>query len=290
MNKDTRRSFKIAFICVYLWFQIAGCTATPAPTAIASPLSPTPSASPTPASTTTVTSIPSATPKPLTLLFYGDSVLKVGDVSREGSVGFSIVDDLKPKLPPADTVIVQNHGGRKAKWGYENLEKNVLDYNPDLVTLWWGFNDLNGCPGIFDRVTNKLVQYELTAMVNEHIQYMKLQIDAMLGKNISVIVITPLPVLLSLPWSHFTTDNQLVWENDYQCDFNLGLEQLVAAQRQMVADYTAQGKPVHLVDAWQIYKDHPNSDKMYMDNVHPASQGAELIAEGWMEVFQSFER
>jgi lysophospholipase L1-like esterase len=287
MNTDTHRSSKIAFICVYVWFQITGCTAAAVPSATVTVLSPSPTASLTPVPTSSPTPLPTSTPKPLTLVFYGDSVLKVGDVSRQGAVGFSIVDDLKPELDPADTVIVQNHGGRKAKWGYENLEKNVLSFDPGLVTLWWGFNDLNGCPGIFDRATNRLVQYELTAMVNEHVQYMQMQIDALLGKNIPVIIITPLPVLGTLPWSHFTTDNQLVWENDHQCDFNLGLEQLVQAQRGMVADYSAQGKPVYLVDAWQIYKNHPDTDKMYMDLVHPASTGAALIAAGWLEVFQS---
>ena len=100
---------------------------------------------------------------------------------------------------------------------------------------------------------------------------MKLQIDAILNTNIPVIVITPMPVLGTLPWSHFDPNNQLVWENDYRCDFNLGLEQLVEAQRKMVADYAAEQKPVYLVDAWQIYKDHPNTDNMYMDIVHPGA-------------------
>jgi lysophospholipase L1-like esterase len=151
-------------------------------------------------------------------------------------------------------------------------------------------NDLNGCPGIFDRTTNKLLQYELTAMIDDHLHYMKLQIDAILNTKIPVIVITPMPVLGTLPWSHLDQNNQLVWENGHRCDFNLGLEQLVEAQRKMVANYAAEQKPVYLVDAWQIYKDHPNSDNMYMDIVHPGEYGAEIIAEAWLQVFQSMKR
>jgi lysophospholipase L1-like esterase len=200
------------------------------------------------------------------------------------------VDVLRTDLPSADQIITSNHGGRKAMWGYENLAANVLVNKPDLVTLWWGLNDLNGCPGIFDRATDKLLPYELTAMINDHIHYMKLQIDALLDANIPVIVITPIPVLGTLPWSHFDKNNQLVWENDYRCDFNLGLEQLVEAQRQLVAGYAAMQKPVFLVDAWQIYKDHPNSDNMYMDIVHPGEFGAEIIAGGWLQVFKSIKR
>jgi len=45
----------------------------------------------------------------------------------------------------------------------------------------------------------------------------------------------------------------------------------------MVANYAAEQKPVYLVDAWQIFKDHPNSDNMYMDIVHPGEYGAEIM-------------
>jgi lysophospholipase L1-like esterase len=250
----------------------------------------------TPSQTTTATPTQSPTRTltptevPLTIVFYGDSVLKVGDVSRQAGVGYSIIDILRPHLRPVDQVVTSNHGGRKAKWGYENLDENVLVYNPDLVTLWWGLNDLGGCPGIFDRETRRILQYKLDVMLGEHLKYMKLQIGALLDRNISVIIITPIPILSTLPWSHFDENNDLVWENDYRCDFNIGLEQLVEAQRRLVADYEIERKPVHLVDAWQIYKDHPNSDNMYMDIVHPGSLGAELIAEGWLQVFQSLKK
>jgi lysophospholipase L1-like esterase len=227
--------------------------------------------------------------KSLTLVFYGDSVLKVGDASKKGSVGFSIVDVLLTVITPYDQIITSNHGGRNASWGYENLDANVLVYKPDLVTLWWGMNDLDGCTGIYDLATNKILPYELTALINDHIKYMKLQIDSLLNRGIPVIVITPIPVNGTFPWTHFDANNNLVWEEDHRCDFNIGLGQLVESQRQMVADYAIGQKPVYLVDAWQIYKDHPNSDNMYMDIVHPGAYGAEIIAQGWLQVYQSIK-
>ena len=266
-------------------------TQTPSQSATAIPsLTPshTATATPTQSPTRTITLTP--TEMPLTIVFYGDSVLKVGDVSRQAEVGYSIIDVLRAHLRPADQIITSNHGGRKAKWGYENLDKNVLIYNPDIVTLWWGLNDLGGCPGIFDRDTRRILQYKLDAMLDLHLKYMNLQISALLDRNSTVIIITPMPILGSLPWSHFDENNELVWEDDYRCDFNIGLEQLVQAQRRLVADYATEQEPVYLVDAWQIYKDHPNSDNMYMDIVHPGSLGAELIAEGWLQVFQSLKK
>ena len=257
-------------------------------------LTESPAATLPPLPTSTRTPLPSLTLTPteklLTLVFYGDSVLKVGEVGRQAESGYSIIDSLRADLNPADQIITANYGGRKAQWGYENLDKNVLAYKPDLVTLWWGMNDLGGCPGIFDRGTNRILQYELAAMLALHLKYLKLQIDALLGTNIPIIVLTPIPILGKLPWSHFGPDNELIWENDYRCDFNAGLEQLVEAQRKQVGDYAAEQKPVFLVDAWQIYKDHPNTDNMYMDIVHPGSYGAKLIADGWLQVFESIKK
>lgn len=250
-------------------------------------LTPTTTLTPTPTATDTPTSTP--TRGPLTLLFYGDSVLKVGEANQPASVGFSFVDPLKASLPPSDPVIVSNHGGRGARWGYENLQAYVLAFHPDLVTLWWGLNDLGGCTEIFDPRTNGLIQYKLTAYINEHTSYMKKQIDTLLSQNVTVFVMTSIPVLEHLPWSHFTPDHQLVWETGHYCDFNIALKQLAQAQRILVQIYTIGHQPVYLVDAWQVYEDNQNAGKMYMDVVHPASHGAELIAAEWLRVFQSIE-
>ena len=82
---------------------------------------------------------------------------------------------------------------------------------------------------------------------------------------------------------------KLSMKKDHSCKYNLGMEKLVEAQKQLVREYSSEQKPVFLVDAWQIYKDNPNEEKMYMDIMHPASHGAELIAEGWLQAFREFE-
>jgi hypothetical protein len=35
---------------------------------------------------------------------------------------------------------------------------------------------------------------------------------------------------------------------------------------------------------------NPDTDKMYMDVVHPASNGVKLIAKKWLEVFEANQR
>lgn len=271
---------------IFVFSFLAGCTEPPE---IQSTNSPVPTQTTTFPSTPSRTVTPVPTPtiqKPLTLVYYGDSSLKVGEVGREG-VGFSFVDYLRPPLDSNYILITANYGGKTAKWAYENLERTVLSYHPDVVTLEWGWDDLYGCGGIFDRDTNSLVEFRLVALINDHIKFLKLQIDTLVGHGVAVFVVTPLPTLGDLLWSHLGPNNEVVYENNHSCKYNIGMEQLVEAQRQMVVEYTGENKPVFLVDAWQIYRDNPYAEKMYMDNMHPASHGAELIAEGWLQAFRN---
>jgi lysophospholipase L1-like esterase len=240
--------------------------------------------SPTNTRTLTQTLTPSPTRKwPLTLVFYGDSLLKIGEVGREGNSGFSFVDDLRTELDPAHTIIMANYGGRRAKWGFENWEQDVLPYHPDIVTIWWGFNDLQGCGGFFDEDTNAVIQYKLQGRIDEDIRYLRMQIDALREKKIAAFILTVIPITGELPWTHFDENNRLIWEKDHWCDYNLGLKQLADAQRALVSSYSS--KNVFLVDAWQVYMDHRAVDWMYADIMHPGPKGAELIAEAWYRVF-----
>lgn len=279
--------FRLAVISL-LFLLLPGCAPAPvAPTSTPVPPTQTPTATSTftPSRTPTVTPIP-----PLNILFYGDSVLKVGEVGRQGSVGYSIVDELRPALEPPHTLLVANYGGRNALWGAGHLEENVLALAPDVVTLWWGMNELHGCPGIFDRDTNQMLQYMVDAYLNEHLASMRQLLDNLLSQNIPVYVVTPIPVWGELPWSHFDENTALIWESNHWCKYNLGLEQLAAADRALVEEYAAAGQPVYLVDAWQVYQDNPNADYMYMDVVHPGGLAAELIAAEWLRVFEANQR
>src|ERR1035437_3553151 len=103
LRAKTKMKFhQTLFAAIFISF-LVGCATSPSvmPTAT---LVKTPSLSPTKTFTATPTfpSTPTLYPirKSLTLLFYGDSVLKVGDASRQGSVGFSIVDVLRTIITP----------------------------------------------------------------------------------------------------------------------------------------------------------------------------------------------
>jgi hypothetical protein len=275
-----------ALIVFFIVSFLAGCT--PAPTI-------QPTSTPAPTLTATLPSTPTSTAtrvptpiekKPLTIVFYGNSALRVGKVGNQGQVGFSFVDNLRPILDPKYNLITANYGGETAKWGYENLAQTVLGFNPDVVTLVWGWDDLYLCSGIFDPETNTLLENKLDAYIQLHIQYLKLQIDVLLDRSIEVLVVTPLPSNGDLPWDHQGPNNEEIWDLDHRCAYNIGVERLVEAQRQLVMDYSPAQRPVFLVDIWQIYMEHPNSEKMYMDIMHPGSYGSELIAEGWLQVFK----
>jgi hypothetical protein len=273
-----------------------GCSpsapAGPAPIANGTPAvenacsTPTPSSTSTPAPSATPTATPTATPKwPLTIVFYGDSLLRVGEVGREAKWSFSFVDDLREKLDPEYNLITANYGGRNAAWAAENIETAVLSYDPDSVTLWWGFNDLLGCGGFFDLKTNKLLPDNLDNLSRRHLQGIRTQVDRLLEKGNSVLIVTSIPVDGKLPWTHFDQNGRLVWEWDHLCDYNIGLERLAEGQRALAEEYAAAGKPVYAVDVWQRFLDGRKKDGMYMDLMHPGPIGADLIAAEWLRVF-----
>jgi lysophospholipase L1-like esterase len=276
--------FLILILAVLLLF---GCVpeevVLPSPSSITVLTQTTPTFFPTRTSTITPTIFSLKT-----LVFYGDSCLAIGEAGDGiDHVGFSFVSNLGEMMDSKYTLITSNFGGRTAKWAYEHLDENVFSYEPNLLTLWFGLNDMGGCPGFFDRETNRLLDYKLNTIINDHISYLSKIIDLALERGIPVFVLTPIPVLNGkLPWSHIDEGNNIVWEENHFCDFALGEELLVQAQRSMVSDYFSTGKPVFLVDVWQVYMDNPDEGKMYIDDVHPASTGAQLIAEEWFQTFQ----
>jgi lysophospholipase L1-like esterase len=239
-----------------------------------------------PTSTPSATVTPTATEKwPLTIVFYGDSLLKVGEVGRQGKSGYSFVDNLRQKLDPSYNLITANYGGRMAKWAFEHVGETVLAYRPDAVTLWWGFNDLLGCPGFFDRTTNAIIPERLEYLVGQHIGYLRKLIAALAEEDIPVVLLTAIPVYGGLPWSHFDSDGRLVWESGYWCDYNLGLKRLASEQRALAEEFSAAGKQVFLMDAWNVYFTNWYNDWMYSDVMHPGPKGADFLAEEWIRVF-----
>jgi hypothetical protein len=105
------------------------------------------------------------------------------------------------------------------------------------------------------------------------------------GKNITVLILTSIPIHGGSPWSHFDENGRVVWEAGYWCDYNLGLKQLAGAQRTLVEGYAAAGKSVFLMDAWNVYTAHWYTDWMYSGVMHPGPTGADLLAEEWIRVF-----
>ena len=222
------------------------------------------------------------------LVFYGDSSLAIGEVG-DGieHVGYSFVSYLDELVSLPYNFIMANYGGRTAKWAYEHLDDKISPLEPDVLTLWFGMDDLGGCPGSFDRETNQLVDYKINTIVNDHIKNLSGIIDSSLAEDIPVIILTPLPILPGkLLWSHLDDDFNIVWEEGRWCDFILAEEILAQAQRELVLEYSSSGNNVYLVDVWQIYLDNPDLEKMYMDVVHPGSVGAQLIAEEWARIFK----
>ena len=258
----------------------ATLTETDTPTATPPPPTSTPSPS------ATISPTPTVTRKwPLTIVFYGDSMVDIGEVGNEAEYSFSFVDDLREMLDPAYNLITANYGGRTTTWAVANLNSAVLYHHPDSVTLWWGFNDLQGCAGFFNRKTNKIIPENLQTLVDRHVRNLRWQVDTLLENGKSVVILTTMPMNGKLSWTHFDENGKLIREWNHVCDFNIGLERLANEQRALVEAYAVDGKSVFLVDAWRIFTEFADSQGMYLDRIHPGFIGANLIAREWIKVF-----
>jgi hypothetical protein len=110
----------------------AGCTVTPdiEPTVTPAP-SQTTSFTSTP--TKTATAVPTPTEKaPLTLVFYGDSALKVGEVGAQGQGGFSFVDNLRPQFDRSNN---KDHPNAEKMYTMDNMHPG--SHGAELIAEGW---------------------------------------------------------------------------------------------------------------------------------------------------------
>ena len=86
-------------------------------------------------------SLTSAKPKPLKIVFFGDSITEMG-VQEDG-----YIDLLKQRLNTENisekyTLIGAGIGGNKVYDLFFRLNKDVLSQKPDIVVIWIGVNDV----------------------------------------------------------------------------------------------------------------------------------------------------
>jgi len=235
----------------------------------------------TPDESAVITNVATPTIKcPRTLLFYGDS--------RLGALGVSFVDNIKKLLAPCYNLINASYWAHTAQWGLANLQDKVVSRNPDDVALWWGANDFDGCNGTINPTTNMPDRVEFIARLSAYVSAMKSQIETLSGLGMSVYLFDEPRVNGGLlPWAIVDNNGKITgYDHNHLCSWNWVSDAVALAQKQLVADESAQGQKVTLVDVWQLYMDDGTLTGMYStDVVHPGVVGREKIAELFISMY-----
>jgi lysophospholipase L1-like esterase len=304
MRYSTGNKWRLALglICT-LAFILSSCQAnlnqkpSPAVSAQGSSIASTPVAgaipAPTPAETRTPTHLmentspvpTSAIPSlqcPRTILFFGDS--------RLGAVGISFVENIKQLIGPCYSLINASFWAHTAVWGSAHLQERVIARGPDVVGLWWGANDFNGCNGTTDQATNLPDRAKFNDRLSVYITAMRSQIETLSALGTPVYVFDEPRVAGGLlPYAvEDKYGNVSAYDYNHLCPWNWVSDAVAQAQKQLVMDESAHGQKVFLVDVWQLYMDDGTLPDMYStDVVHPGSVGRQKIAELFIKAFQA---
>jgi lysophospholipase L1-like esterase len=219
---------------------------------------------------------------PATILFYGGS--------RLGNMGISFVENIKALINPCFNLISAAFWAHTAQWGSAHLQKEVVLKDPDVVALWWGANDFNGCNGTTDPNTDLPDNAKFNGRLKTYLSAMKSMIETLAGLGKPVYVFDePRVNGGKLPWGiEDSNGNVTDYDHNHLCAWDWVSDAVAKSQKQLVADERGAGYKVVLVDVWQLYIDEGKLPEMYStDVVHPGSAGREKIAELFLQVFQA---
>lgn len=100
--------------------------------------------------------------EPVTVVFYGDSIT-AGGYSNAGMPKWSnmVTDYLAARYGYDDadkiTYVNTSQGGKDTRWALDNLQTNVIDYEPDLLVFAFGMNDYDKTPAQHGAMLEELV-------------------------------------------------------------------------------------------------------------------------------------
>lgn len=142
------------------------------------------------------------------------------------------------------------------------FQHDVIDHNPDLVTILTGTNDfifsLDTVEGAFDKI-NKMV-----TEAQEH--------------GIKVILMTPL-----------LTDHEMAkaaWMTGAEIDYHRVNEQLMELSN-LIKEY-GKSKEIIVLDLQEVYRvfeGEKGTENVFHDGLHPTVEGQAFIAESLLNVF-----
>ncbi|MGQ9609220.1 MAG: SGNH/GDSL hydrolase family protein [bacterium] len=208
--------------------------------------------------------------KKIRIVALGDSITNgkgIGDVEEEDTYRHLLQVDLARMLKCNVEVINAGVNGDITTTAIPRLERDVLQYKPDYVTIMFGVNDAGFYRPINDSMADTPRVTEQDFKIN--LNYI---IDAIQQIGSKPILVTPLPM------------NQFYAHKDFPAYLENGLNYLVNKYSDIIREISAN-RNMPLIDTNKAFNDDPDTYKLIPDGIHPNKCGHKFIADIFISVF-----
>lgn len=208
--------------------------------------------------------------KKIKIVALGDSITNgkgIGDVEEEDTYRHLLQVDLSRILKCNVEVINAGVNGDITTTAIPRLERDVLQYKPDYVTIMFGVNDAGFYRPINDSMADTPRVTEQDFRIN--LNYI---IDAIVQIGSKPILVTPLPM------------NQFYAHKDFPAYLENGLNYLVDRYSDVIREISAK-RNIPLIDTNKAFNDDPDTYRLIPDGIHPNKCGHRFIADIFISVF-----
>lgn len=208
--------------------------------------------------------------KKIRIVALGDSITNgkgIGDVEEEDTYRHLLQVGLARMLKCNVEVINAGVNGDITTTAIPRLERDVLQYEPDYVTIMFGVNDAGFYRPINDSMADTPRVTEQDFRIN--LNYI---IDAIQQIGSKPILVTPLPM------------NQFYAHKDFPAYLENGLNYLVNKYSDVIREISAN-RNIPLIDTNKAFNDDPDTYKFIPDGIHPNKCGHRFIADIFISVF-----
>ena len=203
--------------------------------------------------------------KKMTIVMLGDSItngVRVG-VKEEDTFRHLLQKDL------SQAVEVVNAGvnGDITTTAIHRLERDVLGYCPNYVTIMFGVNDA----GYYRPATDSMADTpRVTA--EDFRSNLEVIIKAVQKIRAKPVLVTPVPM------------NPFYAHKDFPAYLENGLNYLVDEYADIIRDLASRDN-LPLIDVHRAFSADPGTDRLVPDGIHPNKAGHRFIADIFMESF-----
>jgi lysophospholipase L1-like esterase len=206
------------------------------------------------------------------IVALGDSITNgvCAGIKEEDTFRHLLQEDLSPMTRCEVEVINAGVDGDITATAIHRLERDVLRYNPDYVTIMFGVNDAGyyrpGTDSMADtpRVTAEDFRSNLGVII-----------EAVQKIPARPVLVTPVPM------------NPAYAHRDFPAYLENGLNYLVDEYADITRDLASEiGLP--LIDVHRAFSADPDMDKLVPDGIHPNKAGHRFIANIFLEELARF--